>query len=54
MSDYIIHNINIAVKRVIDFDGFEEPDKPTDRHPNYYLGKLIGERGTKMNNIVLY
>jgi len=49
MSDYIIHNINIAVRRVIDFDGFEEPDKPTDRYPNYYLGKLIGKRGTKMD-----
>lgn len=48
MSEYIIHNIDIAVAREIDFDGFEEPDKPTDVYPNYYIGKLIGPKGTDL------
>lgn len=48
MSEYIIHNIDIVVTRKIDFDGFEEPDKPTDVCPNYYIGKLIGPKGTDL------
>lgn len=48
MSEYIIHNIDIVVNREIDFDGFEEPDKPTDSCPNYYIEKLITQMGTEI------
>lgn len=48
MSEYIIHNIVIKVTRKIDFDGFEDPGKPTDAYPNYYLGKLLGPKGTEL------
>lgn len=49
MSDYIVHNIDISVTRTIDFDGFEEADKPIDKFPNYYIGKLLGNKGTSLN-----
>lgn len=48
MSCYIIHNIDITVKRQLDFDGFEEIDKPTDKYPNYYINKLMGAMGPEL------
>lgn len=48
MSIYIIHNITFDVKRKIDFDKIEEPDKPIENYPNYYLSKVIGKRGQEL------
>ena len=47
MSDYIIHNIKLSVNSQLelDFDELVEKDKPVDRFPNYYLGKIIGGKG---------
>lgn len=49
MSDYIIHNINLNVIPKIDFDGLLEQDKPADKYPNYYVGKVIGGKGKELN-----
>ena len=49
MSDYIIHNINLTVTPKFDFDGLLEQDKPADKFPNYYVGKVIGEKGIELN-----
>lgn len=49
MSDYIIHNIDLVVSPRLDFNGLSEPDKPVDKYPNYYLGKVIGCKGNEMN-----
>lgn len=48
MSDYIIHNITFDVKRKLDFEEAEERDKPIEKYPNYYLGKVIGKRGQEL------
>lgn len=48
MSEFIIHNIGIEVKGIFDFDGVEEPGKPLNTCPNYYISKLIGPKGTKL------
>lgn len=49
MSDYIIHNIRLSVVPLLDFDELVEKDKPVDRFPNYYLGKIIGGKGSELN-----
>lgn len=49
MSDYIIHNIGITVTPQLDFDQFVESEKPVDKYPNYYLGKIIGGRGKELD-----
>lgn len=49
MSDYIIHNINLKVIPQFDFDGLLEQDKPADKYPNYYVGKVIGGKGKELN-----
>ncbi len=46
MSEYIIHNVLFDINRKLDFDGDEETDKPIDKYPNHYLGKVIGPRET--------
>ncbi len=48
MNDYIIHNIGFTVDKKLDFDGILEPDKPIEKYPNYYFGKLIGNMGTEL------
>ena len=48
MSDYIIHNIDLAVSPLLDFDELVEPDKPVAKFPNYYLGKIIGDKGNEL------
>lgn len=50
MSDYIIHNIKLSVdsQLELDFDELVEKDKPVDRFPNYYLGKIIGGKGNEL------
>jgi len=48
MSDYIIHNIDLVVNPKLDFDNLEDQDKPVSKFPNYYLGKVIGEKGSEM------
>ena len=50
MSDYIIHNIKLSVNSQLelDFDELVEKDKPVDRFPNYYLGKIIGGKGNEL------
>ena len=48
MSDYIIHNIIFDVRRKLDFEKAEEPDRPVDKYPNYYMGKVIGKRGQEL------
>jgi len=48
MSDYIIHNIDFTVNPRLDFDHLEDADKPVSTFPNYYLGKIIGEKGEKL------
>lgn len=48
MSEYIIHNIGIEVKLVLDLNGYEEPGKPLSSCPNYYIGKLLGPKGTEL------
>ena len=49
MSDYIIHNIGLKVIPKIDFDRLVEQDKPADKYPNYYVGKVIGGKGKELN-----
>lgn len=48
MSEYIIHNVLFDINRKLDFDGDEETDKPIDKYPNHYLGKVIGPRGNEL------
>ena len=48
MSDYIIHNIGLTVLPQLDFNNLVDPDKPVLSFPNYYLGKLIGAKGTEL------
>lgn len=48
MSDYIIHNITFDVNPKFDFEEAEKRDKPIDKYPNYYLGKVIGKRGQEL------
>lgn len=48
MSDYIIHNIGLTVLPRLDFNNLVDPDKPVLSFPNYYLGKLIGAKGTEL------
>ncbi len=48
MSDYIIHNIDLTVNPRLDFYNLEEADKPVITFPNYYLGKIIGEKGKEL------
>lgn len=47
MSEYIIHNIGLTVVPQFDFDENEEKDKPVSLFPNFYLGKIIGKKGSK-------
>lgn len=49
MSDYIIHNIGLIVSPQLDFGQQEEADKPVAKFPNYYLGKIIGEKGNELS-----
>ena len=49
MSDYIIHNIEIEVDPKLDFNNDINTDKPVETNPNYYIGKAIGEKGSKLN-----
>ncbi len=49
MSDYIIHNIGLTVSPQLDFGQQEEADKPVAKFPNYYLGKIIGEKGNELS-----
>jgi len=49
MSDYIIHNIDLVVSPRFDFNGMLEDDKPVAKYPNYYLGKVIGNKGNELN-----
>ena len=49
MSDYIIHNIKLSVVQQFDFDELVEKDKPVDRFPNYYLGRIIGGKGSELS-----
>jgi hypothetical protein len=48
MSNYILHNIGFAVTYVCDFDQLQESDKPVNKYPNYYLGKLFGKKGNEL------
>ncbi len=49
MSDYIIHNIGLSVSRQLHFFTDEEPDKPVNKYPNYYIGKAIGGNGNQLD-----
>ena len=51
MSDYIIHNIGLTVSPQLDLFGLVEQDKPVDKYPNYYLGKIIGGVGNQLDLI---
>lgn len=48
MSDYILHNIGLTVSPQLDLFQLLEPDKPVDKYPNYYLGKIIGGKGHEL------
>lgn len=48
MSDYIIHNIGLTVSNQLRFFSDEESDKPVDKFPNYYVGKIIGKVGNEL------
>ena len=48
MSDYILHSIDLTVSPQLDFFGLVEEDKPVDKYPNYYLGKIIGSVGNEL------
>lgn len=48
MSDYILHNIGLTVSPRLDLHQFLEPDKPVEKYPNYYLGKVIGSIGNEL------
>lgn len=48
MSEYIIHNIGLTVSPPLDLFGLVEVDKPVDKFPNYYLGKIIGGVGNEL------
>jgi hypothetical protein len=48
MSNFILHNINLAVTPLCDFDQLIDPDKPVDKYPSYYLGKLFGKKGNEL------
>ena len=49
MSDYIIHNIGLTVSLKLDFDELLEQDKPVEKNPNYYVGKVIGGKGKELD-----
>ena len=49
MSEYIIHNIGLTVVPQFDFDENEEKDKPVSLFPNFYLGKIIGKKGSELS-----
>lgn len=49
MSDYILHSIDLTVSPQLDFFGLVEEDKPVDKYPNYYLGKIIGSVGNELD-----
>lgn len=49
MSDYIIHNIGLTVSRELTFDELLEQDKPVNKYPNYYVGKVIGGKGDELS-----
>lgn len=48
MSDYILHNIGLTVSPRLDLYQLLEPDKPVEKYPNYYLGKIIGGKGREL------
>lgn len=48
MSDYIIHNIGLTINPQLDLFELVEPNKPVDKFPNYYLGKIIGGIGHEL------
>lgn len=48
MSEYIIYNIEIDVTPKLDFNNDINSDKPIEKYPNYYIGKAIGEKGSKL------
>lgn len=49
MSDYVIHNIDLQIEPKFDFNGLVEADKPIEKYPNYYLGKVIGKKGSELD-----
>lgn len=49
MSEYIIHNIGLSVSSQLRFFSDEEPDKPVNKYPNFYIGKSIGGIGNQLN-----
>lgn len=49
MSDYILHNIGLTVSPQLDLYQFLDPDKPVEKYPNYYLGKIIGVKGRELD-----
>jgi hypothetical protein len=49
MSDYIIHNIGLTVTPKLDLYELVEQDKPVNKFPNYYLGKIIGGVGNQLD-----
>lgn len=50
MSDYIIHNIDLKIQQTkVDFYQLTEEDKPVNRFPHYYLGKIIGKKGNELS-----
>ena len=48
MSDYIIYNIDLTVMPRRSYGYLFEPDKPVEKFPNYYLGKVLGTTGTEL------
>lgn len=48
MSDYILHNIGLTVNSQLKLFSDEEPDKPVNKYPNYYIGKAIGDTGNQL------
>ena len=48
MSDYVIHNIGLTVSPQLDLYQLVETEKPVDKYPNYYVGKIIGGRGNEL------
>ena len=49
MSEYIIHNIGLTVSPQLDLFGLVDENKPVDKSPNYYLGKVIGGVGNELD-----
>lgn len=48
MAEYIVHNIDLSVVNLIRTSSIEESDKPVEKYPNYYVGKILGGRGNEL------